>query len=86
MAETTRVASTPTQGALRDATRTFVAFVIAFLLTRLVGAETAVDLAGATEGLVVIITSALFAFVGKLMRDKDDLVVNPVGKVVGKVV
>jgi uncharacterized membrane protein YccC len=78
MAETTRVASTPSQGALRDAVRTFVAFIIAFLLAKLVDAETAVNLAGATEGLVVIVTSAIFAFVGKMLRDK--------GNVVGKVV
>jgi hypothetical protein len=64
-----RVASSPTTGAFRDAIRTFVAFVVAFALTKLVGEETAMNLQGATEGLVVIVTSAIFAFIGKSMRN-----------------
>jgi hypothetical protein len=34
-----------------------------------VSAETAINLQGATEGVVVIITSAIFAFIGKSMRN-----------------
>jgi hypothetical protein len=64
-----RTASSPTTGAFRDAIRTFVAFVVAFALTKLVGEQTALNLQGVTEGMVVIITSAIFAFIGKSMRN-----------------
>jgi uncharacterized membrane protein YccC len=64
-----RIASSPTSGAFRDAIRTFVAFIVAFALTKLLGEATAVNLAGAQEAVVVIITSAIFAFIGKSMRN-----------------
>ena len=66
-----RTASSPTTGAFRDAIRTFVAFAVAFVFTKLLGETTAVDLAGAQEAVVVIITSAVLAFVGKAMRNKE---------------
>jgi len=70
MAEEKRKASSPTKGALRDAVRTFVAFVIAFLVVKIFGAEAAAGMSGATEGIIVIVTSAIFAFVGKAMRNQ----------------
>jgi len=78
MAETTRPASAPTTGALRDAVRTFVAFIVAFLFAKITAAGLEVDLTGVQEGVVVIITSAILAFVGKAMRNK--------GMTLGKVV
>jgi hypothetical protein len=74
---TDRKASSPTTGAFRDSIRTFVAFVVAFVFTKLVGETTAIDLAGAQEAVVVIVTSALLAFIGKAFRNK--------GKALGKV-
>ena len=68
--EPARTASAPTTGALRDAVRTFVGFVVAFLAVKLFGEAGSEHVIGATEGLVVIITSAIFAFVGKAMRNK----------------
>lgn len=66
---TTRPASTPTKGGLRDIVRTFVAFVVAFAFTKLGGAIPGVDLAGMQEAVIVIVTSAILAFVGKAMRN-----------------
>lgn len=66
-----RPASSPTTGALRDVVRTFVAFVVAFAFVKLGGAIPGVDLAGVQEGVIVIITSAILAFVGKAMRNND---------------
>jgi len=71
MAEETtpRPASPPLSGALRDAVRTFVAFVVAFGFAKLTQTGLDIDLTGAQEGLVVILTSAILAFVGKAMRN-----------------
>lgn len=78
MTEKKRAASAPATGAFRDAIRTFVAFIVAFAFTKLLGETTAVDLAGAQEAVVVIITSAVLAFAGKAMRNS--------GMAIGKVV
>ncbi len=82
MPENTRPASSPIKGSLRDAIRTFVAFIVAFLFTKLLGETTAVDLAGAQEAIVVIITSALFAFIGKVMRNKGGEGWTSIGKII----
>jgi hypothetical protein len=73
-----RTASAPATGAFRDAIRTFVAFVVAFIATKFLGEATALDLAGAQEAAVVIVTSAILAFVGKVMRNS--------GMAIGKIV
>jgi hypothetical protein len=70
MPEEPRVASSPTTGAARDSFRTFVAFLVAFLFTKIFGEVAAVDLAGAQEAVITIIMSAVFAGLGKLMRNK----------------
>lgn len=67
--ETERKASSPPVGAMRDAVRTLIGFIIAFGLVKLFGEDKAAELAGVSEGLVVIITSAILAFVGKAMRN-----------------
>ena len=69
-----RVASSPVKGGMRDAVRTFVAFIVAFVFTKFVGETTAIDLAGAQEAVVVIITSAILAFMGKAFRDNNSLI------------
>jgi hypothetical protein len=63
---------------MRDAIRTFIAFLVALLFTKIFGEVTAVELAGAQEAIVVIVTSALLAFIGKAMRNA--------GMTLGKVV
>ena len=78
MAETMRVASTPNAGALRDAVRTSIAIGLTMLMAKLVGEETAASLSGTIEAVVVVAISALFAWVGKTMRNKS----NPIGTVV----
>jgi hypothetical protein len=78
MPNETREASSPITGGMRDAVRTFVAFVVAFLFAKLIGETTAIDLAGAQEAVVVIITSAILAFAGKAFRNN--------GVTVGKVI
>ena len=65
-----RTASSPIKGSLRDAIRTFVAFLVAFGFTWLGGKIPGVDLAGMQEGLIVILTSAILAFAGKAFRNK----------------
>jgi hypothetical protein len=70
MPEETRTASTPIVGGLRDAARTFVAFVVAFAFVKLGALVPGVDLASTEEAVVVIITSGLLAMIGKLMRNK----------------
>jgi len=70
--ETTRTASAPTTGMVRDSVRTTLAFALFWLLTKIVGAEMAESMGGAVEAVVVILTSALFAFIGKLSRNKAD--------------
>ncbi len=66
-----RVASSPIKGSMRDAIRTFVAFVVAFGFTWLGGKIPGVELAGMQEGIIVILTSAILAFVGKAFRSSD---------------
>lgn len=65
-----RTASSPLMGGIRDAVRTFVAFVVAFAFVKLGALVPGVDLASAQEAIVVIITSGLLAMIGKLMRNK----------------
>lgn len=72
-----RSASSPVKGSLRDAVRTFVAFIVAFAFTWLGGKIPGVELAGLQEGIVVIVTSAILAFMGKAFRNN--------GVAVGKV-
>ena len=62
---------------MRDAVRTFVAFVVAFGIAWLGGKIPGVDLAGMQEALIVIGTSAILAFAGKAFRNN--------GKAVGSV-
>ena len=64
-----RVASSPLKGGMRDAIRTMIAFIVAFGFAKLLGATTAGEMAGPQEALVVIITSAVLAFIGKSMRN-----------------
>jgi hypothetical protein len=71
MPDEVRPASTPTTGMLRDAIRTFVAFLVAFLFTWLGGKIPGIDLVGMQEGVIVIITSAILAFMGKAFRNND---------------
>jgi hypothetical protein len=66
-----RKASSPIAGSLRDALRTFVAFGVAFVFVKIGGDIPGVDMAGAQEALVVIITSAILAFAGKAFRNND---------------
>jgi hypothetical protein len=73
-----RTASSPLAGGLRDAVRTFVAFVVAFLFVKLGALVPGVDLASAQEAIVVIVTSGILAMIGKVMRDKG----MPFGKIV----
>jgi uncharacterized membrane protein YccC len=73
-----RPASSPIKGSMRDALRTFIAFAVAFAFTKILGETGAVDLAGAQEALVVIITSGILAFAGKAFRNK--------GLAIGKVI
>lgn len=68
-----RPASTPNVGAVRDAVRTTLAFGIAWALTKIVGAEMATQMSGAVEGVVVVAVSALFAWLGKVFRNKDSV-------------
>ena len=70
--ETTRTASPPSVGMVRDSVRTTLAFALYWLLTKIVGAEMAESMGGAVEAVVVIITSALFALLGKLSRNEAD--------------
>ena len=69
-----RDASSPSKGALRDAVRTFVAFIVAFGIAWLGGKIPGVDLAGMQEALIVIGTSAILAFAGKAFRNNDVVV------------
>lgn len=78
MVEEVREASTPVMGGMRDMVRTFVAFVVAFLFVKLGALVPGVDLASAEEAVVVIVTSGVLAFIGKVMRNK--------GLTLGKVV
>ena len=72
-----RKASTPTAGAARDAFRTLLGFGIAFLSVKLLGPETADTLAGPVEAGIVVLSSMIFAFVGKKMRNDE----KPLGEV-----
>lgn len=65
-----RTASSPLIGGVRDAVRTFVAFVVAFGFVKLGALVPGVDLASAQEAIVVIVTSGILAMVGKVMRNK----------------
>lgn len=67
--EEPRPASPPVKGLLRDVVRTSVAFVVAFGFTKLTTLGLNVDLSGLQESLVVIITSAILAYIGKVARD-----------------
>lgn len=78
MPEEARPASSPATGAFRDSIRTFVAFLVAFAFTKMFGEVAAVDLAGAQEAVITIVMSAVFAGLGKLMRNKG----NALGKVI----
>ena len=69
MTKATRKASSPTAGGVRDAVRTMVGFGVAFLLVKIFGEETATGMTGMTEGIIVVITSAIFAFMGKSLRN-----------------
>jgi hypothetical protein len=64
-----RPASSPIKGSMRDMVRTFVAFFVAFLFVKLGGALPGVELAGVQEAVIVILTSALMAFIGKAFRN-----------------
>jgi hypothetical protein len=48
-----------------------VAFGVAFVFVKIGGDVPGVDMAGAQEALVVIITSAILAFAGKAFRNHD---------------
>ena len=63
-----RPASSPIMGSVRDAVRTFVAFLVAFVFVKLGALVPGVDLASAQEAIVVNITSAVLAFAVKAMR------------------
>lgn len=75
---TTRTASTPAAGGLRDALRTFVAFgvaaLFAFIGSKLGDSAEGVDLVSMQEGLTVIIVSAVLAFLGKAFRNSNKAV------------
>ena len=71
MDETTRVASPPSAGALRDAVRTSLAIGLTLLVARFFGEETAGKLSGAIEAGAVVIISAVLAFAGKVFRNND---------------
>ena len=73
-----RKASPPSIGAARDAVRTLIGFGAFMLLAKMVGDETATSLSGPVQALVVMVTSALFAFLGKKLRNT--------GSVAGEVV
>jgi hypothetical protein len=68
-----RTASTPTTGALRDALRTTVAFVVVWALTKVVGAQIAADMSPTIDAAIVVAISAAFAWFGKRSRDKAGL-------------
>ncbi len=78
MPENTRKASPPSIGAARDAVRTLIGFGVFMLVAKVVGDETAVSLSEPVQAMVVMVTSALFAFVGKKLRNS--------GSVAGEVV
>lgn len=78
MTKATRKASSPAMGGMRDAIRTMVGFGVAFLLIKIFGEETATSMTGMTESIIVVITSAIFAFMGKSLRNAD----NSAGKVI----
>jgi hypothetical protein len=58
--------------------RTLIGFIVAFLLAKIVGTEAAASLSEPVQAGVVVVTSALFAWLGKTLRNRD----NAVGKVV----
>jgi len=78
MDEEPREASPPKVGAARDAVRTLVALGIAGLLVGTVGEEEAAKLSDAIAPAIVIGISALFAFLGKKLRNSG----SKLGKVV----
>lgn len=74
-----RTASPPSVGALRDALRTILGFVVVWVLTKVIGAQAAADLSPQIEAVIVIAVSAGLAWFGKRSR-------NSATPVVGKVV
>ena len=78
MDEEPREASPPRVGAARDATRTLIACGIAWLLVGVVGEEQAATMSDALAPAIVIGVSAVFAFLGKKLRNDG----SKLGKVV----
>lgn len=78
MPEDERKASPPSAGAARDAVRTLIGFGLFMLVAKVAGDENAAQMGGAVEAIVVVITSAVFAFVGKKLRNGG----NKAGEVV----
>ena len=73
-----RQASSPVSGAVRDSIRPSIGLGVGFLIAKFLPSQSGGDLQESVTGVVVVVVSAILAWLGKKLRDDGVVAGGPV--------